>query len=264
MRSRRAIAAVIVLVLAVTAIYGQRRLRSFDDEEDEPLIMPADAGEKTEFVFTRLRYHDDTGMPGWRGYWTMDYPKADRQFVQGVRRLSRVHVRSVENVVDLDSDEIFNWPWIYAVEVGHWDLTDRQAKRLRDYLLRGGFLLVDDFHGTFEWEVFMSSLQRVFPDRSVIDIPKNDAAYRMLWEIDEKVQIPGIVMFRSGRTYERDGIEPAWRGVYDDRGRLCLAICHNMDIGDAWEHADWPQYPERYSSLAYRIGINYIVYSMTH
>lgn len=256
-------AVVLLAVLAATLIHAQRRFRGFDDD-DEPLIIPKDASEKTEFTFTRLRYNDYGGNQGWRGYWTMDYPKADRQFVQGVRRLSRLHVRSVENVVDLDSDEIFNWPWIYAVEVGHWDLDQRQAKRLRDYLLRGGFLMVDDFHGTFEWEIFMASLGRVFPDRPVVDIPKHDAAYKMLWEIDEKVQIPGIVMFRTGRTYERDGVDPAWRGVYDDKGRLVLAICHNMDVGDAWEHADWPQYPERYASLAYRIGINYIVYSMTH
>ena len=95
-----------------------------------------------------------------RGNWTIDYPKADRQFVQGVRRLTRIHTRSVEQVVDLIRDEIYNWPWIYAVEVGHWALTDDQAKKLRDYLLRGGFLMTDDFHGTYEWEIFMQSCAR--------------------------------------------------------------------------------------------------------
>ena len=76
--------------------------------------------------------------------------------------------------------------------------------------------------------------------------------------------IPGIVMFYTGQTYEQDGVEAKWRGVFDDNGRLMVGICHNMDIGDAWEHADMPRYPEHYASLAYRIGINYIMYAMTH
>ena len=267
MRRRTWIAVVVLATLALSALYAQRRFRGGFDDDDGPLITPPDANEKTEFVFTRLRYPSYRGGAGYwgvRGSWTTDYPKADRQFVQGVRRLSRLHVRSVENVVDLDSDEIYNWPWIYAVEVGHWDLNEKQAAKLRDYLLRGGFLMVDDFHGSIEWEIFLTSLQRAFPDRPVVDIPQKDNIYRMLWEIDEKVQIPGIVMFYTGRTYEQDGVDPVWRAVYDDKGRIMVAICQNMDIGDAWEHADMPRYPEHYASLAYRIGINYIVYSMTH
>ena len=81
---------------------------------------------------------------------------------------------------------------------------------------------------------------------------------------DERFQVPGIIMFYSGRTYEYDGIEPKWRGIYDDNGRIMVAVCQNMDLGDAWEWADHPRYPERYASLAYRVGINYIIYAMTH
>ena len=170
----------------------------------------------------------------------------------------------MEEVVNLDGDEIYDWPWIYAVEVGTWGLRDDQAAKLRDYLLRGGFLLVDDFHGTYEWDIFLSSIQRVFPERPIVEMQDSDEAFHVLYNLDERFQVPGIQYFDTGRTYEQDGIEPRWRGIYDDDGRLMVAICFNMDLGDAWEWADYPMYPERWASLAYRTAINYIIYAMTH
>jgi hypothetical protein len=265
---RRFLTVVLLLIACAVAGYAFQRQRLpflADDEEEEP--TPTDADEKTEWVFARLRYNSFRGGAGYwgvRGRWSTDYPKAERHFVQGLRRLTRLHVRSVETVVDLDSDEIFQYPWIYGVEVGHWDLNETQAKKMREYLLRGGFLMVDDFHGSIEWEIFMASLRRVFPDRPVVDVPIGDKSNHTLYDVKERPQIPGIVMFYTGKTYEQDGIEPAYRGVYDDSGRLMVAICHNMDLGDAWEHADLPQYPENYTSMAYRIGVNYILYAMTH
>lgn len=261
--------AVLLVVLAGFALAFQRgRFRGFYDD-DEPMPYPTDAGEKTEYVFGRLRYPSFRGGAGYwgvRGSWSTDYPKAERHFVQGIRRLSRVHVRSVEDVVTLDDDKIFDFPWIYGVEVGHWDLNDAQAAKLREYLMRGGFLMVDDFHGSIEWEIFMRSLSKVFPDRPVVDIPNNDPIFHILFDLDQRTQIPGIVMMSTGftRTYEQDGVKDKWGGVYDDKGRIMVAVCHNMDLGDAWEHADWPEYPEKYTSMAYRIGLNYIIYSMTH
>jgi hypothetical protein len=253
------------LALGFSLLAWQGRYWGFRGEVDnDDAPFPPDGHEKTEFVFARLRYPSVRFAWGFRGNWATDYWKADRQFVQGVRRLTRIHVRSAEHVVDLDSDEIYEWPWIYAVEVGHWDLTDAQCKRLRDYLLRGGFLMVDDFHGTWEWENFMASLSRVFPDRPVVDIDPKDPIFHVLYDLDERFQVPGIQYWYSGRIYEKDGIEPRWRAVYDDKGRIMVAICHNMDLGDAWEWADHPRYPEHYASLAYRVGINYIIYAMTH
>src|SRR4030095_526366 len=150
---------------------GMRGMRPWWYDDESPLITPPDANEKTEYVFARLRYPSYGRGPGgiWalRGNWTIDFPKADRTFVMGVRRLSRIHVRSVEEVVDFD-DNMFNYPWIYVVEPGHWELTDPQVKRLRDFLIRGGFLMTDDFHGTFEWDVFMQSMSKVFPDTRVV------------------------------------------------------------------------------------------------
>jgi hypothetical protein len=267
-------------ILVIAGLFGlslwaasqvNRGVEAFPYEIEHPeSALPPDANEKTEWAFARLRYptYTGSGLSARGGYmyysWGIDAPKAERQFVQGVRRLTRVQARSVEEVVNLDSDEIFNWPWIYAVEVGHWDLSDAQAAKLREYLLRGGFLMVDDFHGTREWEIFMRSMRRVFPDRAVVDIENKDPIFHLIYDLDQKFQVPGAQYLYTGQLYEKDGIEPKWRGVYDDHGRLMVGILHNQDHGDAWEWADNPQYPEKYASQAYRIGINYLIYSMTH
>lgn len=268
MRSRNTFLALLVVFTTMGVGYAfQRGLGFIEEAENSPAAVPTDGDEKTEYVFARLKYPSFRGgnsMWSMRGNWTVDWPKADRQFVQGVRRLSRIHARSLEQVVDLEGDEIFNYPWLYVVEAGHWDLPDHQVKKLREYLLRGGFLMTDDFHGTFEWDIFMSSMSRVLPDKAPVDVENKDALFHVLYDLDERFQVPGIIMFYTGRTYEYDGVEPRWRGIYDEKGRIMVGICHNMDLGDAWEWADHPRYPEKYASLAYRVGINYIIYAMTH
>jgi hypothetical protein len=148
--------------------------------------------------------------------------------------------------------------------VGTWDFTDEQGARMRAYLLRGGFLMVDSFHGVAEWESFLIGMRKIFPDRPIEDLENKDEIFHVLYDLDERIQVPGYQYIMTGRTFERDGIEPKWRAIRDDKGRIMVAICHNMHIGDAWEHADDPRYPERFSSLAYRLGINYIIYAMTH
>lgn len=253
------------LVALLGTVFAYQRQRAYEAEMQNPTVDPPDADEKTEYAFARLRYRQFGGGRRRRGAsWGTDSNKAERQFVQGVRRLTRVHVRSIEEIIDVDSDEMYNWPWLYAVEVGHWELSDSQAQRLRTYLDRGGFLMVDDFHGTYEWEVFVTSLRRVFPDRPIVDLEDDNPIFNVLYDLKERVQVPGRQFVWSGRTYEQDGVEPRWRAVFDDKGRIQVAICHNMDLGDAWEWADSPDYPEKYASMAYRIGINYLVYSMTH
>lgn len=266
MRSLRIVAvSIAVLAFACLVTYAQKPFREYPGVEYENFPLPPDWQEKTEFTRARLMY--PSIRMGWRRYssWTIDYPRSDRHLLAGIRRLTRLHTRSVEQPVDLDDgDDVYNWPFLYAVEVGHWDLTDAQCKKLRDYLLRGGFLMTDDFHGTQEWDVFMTSMSRIFPDRPVVDLDSKDAIFHVLYDLDERVQVPGAQWLETGRTYEKDGYEPRWRGIYDDKGRVMVAICHNMDLGDAWEWSDDPQYPEKWASLAYRIGVNYIIYALTH
>lgn len=241
--------------------------------------LPTDFREASEWTIGRLMYPDSPyaynrcpGYGDWRyggTCWTIDYPRADRHIAEMVRRLTVIDARSVEQPVSLDDDDdVFYWPWLYAVEVGSWELTDAQAAKLREYLLRGGFLMVDDFHGTLEWQIFEESMRKVFPDRPIVDIPPDDPIFHSLYDIEDLSQIPGYQFVFTGRPDEsrfgNDGVTPHWRAVYDDHGRIMVAICHNMDLGDAVEHSDTPDYPEAYSARAMRTFINYVVYSMTH
>ena len=124
--------------------------------------------------------------------------------------------------------------------------------------------MVDDFHGTAEWEIFFESMSKVFPDKPIVELENSEAIFHTVYDLEHRVQVPGAQYLRSGRTYEKDGVEARWRGIYDDNKRLMVAICHNMDLGDAWEWSDDPRYSEVWASLAYRIGMNYIIYDLTH
>jgi hypothetical protein len=221
-----------------------------------------------EFHFVRMFYRDGGGMYGrWgrgEGSWTVDFPEAEYHFHMGVSRLTRLDNGEQARMLRVTDDAIFDYPWLYAVEVGHWTLDDVEAGRLREYLLRGGFLMTDDFHGSYEWEGFVESMRRVFPDRPIVEIEESDEVFHVLYDLDQKIQIPGIAALFRGVTYERDGYVPHWRGIYDDDGRLMVAINFNMDLGDAWEHADDPRYPEPMTTLAYRFAVNYVIYAMTH
>ena len=107
-------------------------------------------------------------------------------------------------------------------------------------------------------------MKRVFPDRPIVEIENSDAIFHVLYDLDDRYQVPGAQFLWSGSISEYDGVTPRWRGIYDDKGRLMVAICHNMDLGDSWEWADDPRYPEKYSALGIRIAVNYVLYSMTH
>jgi hypothetical protein len=238
------------------------------------ITLPADFSERTEWVFARLMYPSIPDAhfrhAGWdwtRGHssWTNDYPRADRHFLGALRRLTRLHARSDEHPDNLDDkNDVYNYPWLYAVFVGEWQLTDAQARTLREYLLRGGFLMCDDFWGTNDWAIFQDSMKRVFPDRPVVEIPDKDAIFHTVYDLANRYQVPGEWGVRTGVPFRNDGYVAHWRGIYDDKGRVMVAITFNSDLGDSWEWADDAEYPEEYSALGMRIGINYIIYSMTH
>jgi Domain of unknown function (DUF4159) len=268
------------LLLAATLIcslWAQRPFKTYQSSEyGEDFPVPPDWNQKTEWTRARLHYPSVFGARRW-GLdlnWTTDYPRSDRHLLEGVRRLTRIETRSVEQVVDLDgTDDVYNWPMMYAVEVGHWNLPDSQTAQLREFLLRGGFLMVDDFHGdepyhgvSSEWQVFLASIQRVFPDRQIEDLDSKNPIFHTVYDLDDRFQVPGWQWTYSGRTFEAGytGMTPHWRGILDDKGRVMVAICHNMDLGDAWEWSDDPRYPEKWASLAYRIAMNYFVYDLTH
>ena len=214
--------------------------------------------EKAEFYWSRLRYTSSGPGQGGGGFgfgygygygyagWSRDYPEG-RSPVSARAEATHAHPDAPdEQVVDLNSDDIFNYPWVYAVQVANWTFTDAQAKRLREYLLKGGFLMVDDFHGTADWERFMTGMRQVLPDRPVEDLTDSDEIFHVLYDLGERFQVPGEQYVNTGRTYEKDGYVPKWRAIRDSKGRIMVAICHNMHLGDAWEWADMPEYPEKF------------------
>jgi len=230
------------------------------------------AGPEAEFHMARMIYSSGGGLRGFTGFgrpwWAIDYPEAEYHFRQGVRRLTRIDMADDSRHIPLTDDALFDYPWLFAQQVGRWSLTNAETSRLREYLLRGGFLVADDLHGPYQWEVFAEAMRRVFPDRPIVDIPDGHEILHVLYDLDERTQIPGRRMIREvgGGQIEiyPEGTPPRWRGIYDDDRRLMVVINFNMDMGDAWEHADDPVYPEPMTALAYRFGINYVIYAMTH
>ena len=249
----------LIRLIALSAVLTSALASSTDSVSGATIRAPF-----TEFQFARLAYTADDGGFGRRDRWLTDWPEAEQHLLQGVRRLSRINADAEGREIAIMDAALFDQPWVYAVEVGGWILSDEEAARLREYLLRGGFLMVDDFHGSREWEVFAAGMRKIFPDRSIVDVPLRDSVFHIAFDLDEKLQIPGTAALMRGVTYEYDGVAPHYRGVYDDSGRLMVMINFNMDLGDSWEHADNPQYPLHYTVSGYQYTINYILYAMTH
>jgi len=271
----------LAVIAALGALYAQLPFREYPGVEYRlgEIPLPSDAQAKTEWTFARLMYPPAPGGRYGRGYgwgyrgsmwtegnsiWTQDYPRADRHFVLALRRLTRLDVRSVEQPVNLDEGGVYDWPWLYAVQTGHWQLTDAQAKAMREYLLRGGFFMADDFWGPGEWEVFMQSMRKIFPDRQVVELENPDPIFHTVYDLDNRYQVASEGSVQRGRSWKCEGCPAHWRGIFDDHGRLMVAITFQSDVGDSWEWADAPYYPEKYAALGIRIGVNYVIYAMTH
>ena len=222
-----------------------------------------EADDSDLFTFVRLRY---TGEGRWWGSgWDVDLPASDRNFIRKLAQATNIPVVRREKIISVGSPELFNYPFAYILEVGSLSLSSAEAANLREYLLRGGFIMVDDFHGGAEWHSFYRQLKKIFPEREPEDIPITHPLFHCFFDINSLVQIPGVRSIFNGRTYERrDGYPVYCRGVYDEHGRLMMMINFNTDIGDAWEHAAEAFYPREYSDWAYRIGINAVVYALTH
>src|ERR1700719_1783640 len=192
------------------AVYAfQRPFYQLQGVEYRAFELPTDWQQKGEWALARLMF---PGGPndGYRGrfdgdfrlglsLWTQDYPRADRHFSLALRRLTRIHVRSVEQPVSLeDGDEVFNWPWLYAVQVGEWGLPEDQGKVLREYLLRGGFFMADDFHGPEEWQEFEQRIKYAFPDRPIVEIGDDDPIFHTVYDLNDRYQVPGEAHLREG------------------------------------------------------------------
>ena len=224
--------------------------------------LPNGENDSYDFTFVRLKYGGELTR---RSSWRVDWPASDRNFIWQLRKQTNINANPREKIIEVGAEELFLYPFAYLLEVGSLRLSDAEAANLREYLLRGGFIFIDDFHGEREWRLFHRELKKIFPEREPVDIPISHPIFRCFFTIDKLVQIPGLRSLFSGRTYERiDGYPAYCRGVFDDKNRLMMIIHFNSDLGDAWEHAAEDFYPREYSDMALKMGINAVVYSLTH
>ena len=251
---RRAVAIAVGSCALITVLSAfQRPFKEYPGLEYNNFPLPPDYQEKTEWAFARLmyppvgRYYGGVEFNGsWKeggSNWTMDYPRSDRHLSAAVRRLTRIHARSAEEPVDLDDNDVYDWPWLYGVEVGHWNLTDYQAQgaarvpaarrllHVRRLPRRHRVGCVPDQHA--------QGVSRPADCGSPNDCP----IFHTIYDLDDRYQVPGALFLETHLTYEKGetGKTPHWRGIYDDQGRVMVAMCHNMDLGDSWEHADNPR-----------------------
>jgi Domain of unknown function (DUF4159) len=240
----------LLVAVSVTLASAQRRFRgrfspSFGQNEPPP----------TEFIFAR--WHYGTGRFGGGG-WVHDYPIAEEHILQIMKEATGINVERVSyKIVELSSPEIFQYPFSYVSEPGEMNLTDQEVLNLRQYINRGGFVMIDDFGGQgneqLEMEMFRRNLVRTFPDRDMFLLDENHPLLRNFYDIDN-----------LNTVHPMTGVKSIFYGYPDGRGGLSMVICFNNDVGDFWEFIDYPRYPVKPSAEALKLGINFVMYAMTH
>ncbi len=222
-------------------------------------------GGEHEFYFTRGIYGEGgVGAADWGPRWAVDFPKADQQFLVALRRLTVVDAFDKDNAIDIGDAKLRDFPFLYVLEVGSLSLSEAEATALREFLLAGGFMVIDDFWGSWAWQNLEQEMRLVFPNRTIVDVPLDHPVFHAFYDVTEVLQVPNVHQAAGGPTWEYDGRVPHVRGIFDDEGRLMVLINWNTDLGDAWEWADLPSYPLRYSTYAFEIGINFVIYGMSY
>ncbi len=230
------------------------------------------------FTFCRIAYRQVRNERLGQG-WRTDYPDADRNLMLRLSQLTRTPIRTNSRgrpehlVLVFTDDELFQCPFIFMSDVGTMAMDSEEAERLRQYLLRGGFLWVDDFWGEYAWDMWVREISKALPpgEYPIEDIPPGHRIFNALYQVYEVPQIPSIQYWRtSGRgtsTSERGAASavPHLRGIMDSRGRLMVLMSHNTDIADGWEReGEDEEFFFLFSPKAYAIGINIVLYVMTH
>jgi len=244
--------AVAILIVSLTTLHAQRRFFGLFNDSDERQR----AIEQSEFVFARVQFGSGRrGGFGGYGGWAHDYPDAEEHILQITNEATSDNHQNIAYViVRRYSEEIFRYPFLYFSEVGEMNLSEAEVNGFREYLNRGGFAMIDDFDSQWSLDWFAGQMRRVFPDRSFVQLTIDHPIFHTFYEIP-------TLNLEAPFDY---GAPATFYGYYDDKGRLLMIINHNNDIGDFWEWIDRPMYPLQPSTEALRLGINYIIYSMTH
>ena len=259
----------ILLCLLLVPTLAQQPFDDFRNFRQRPtLVRPEATGPSFgEFTFARTVYDSPYGSYRRRGMWAVDFPEADNNFIVGLREWAGTNLKIAprpEQVPIMD-DRLFDYPFIYMVEPGFLELSTEQAARLREYLLRGGFIFCDDFWGEYEWQNVQEEFHKVLPEYEIKNLPLSHPIFHSYLDIEEVVQVPNIGNARAGGdTSEKGGVVPYYMGIEDKNGRMVAFFARNSDLGDAWEWINDPSYPVKYGLPAYRVGVNVIIYAMSH
>jgi hypothetical protein len=265
----RILLAAVVASLLGSAAYAQRWSRP------TPRFATVDSFDGA-FHYCRLAYRSSRGGVG--GNWTTDFPDADINLSIRLSELTKIRIsrdlagRPNPLVVSLTDDMLFLCPFIMAQEVGSIFITDEEAERLRAYLLKGGFLWVDDFWGEYAWQVWESQIGKVLPPGQYrnVELPKDHPIFRTMFQLANGVpQVPSINHWydSGGGTSERgaDSATVHARGIFDAAGRLMVLQTHNTDVSDSWEREGVDaNYFLRFSVEGYAVAVNVVLYAMTH
>jgi hypothetical protein len=207
--------------------------------------------------------------------WSTDYPYAGINLMTRVSELTKTPISldaagaPTSWVVRLTDDALYRCPFAMAADVGTLEFSPEEARRLRDYLLKGGFLWVDDFWGTMAWNYWVAEIQKVLPDYRIIDIPAEHPIRHVMFDLATIPQVTNINAWRrsGGVTQERGADSPSanFRGIADDKGRIMVLMTHNTDIADAWEReGEDREFFLQFAPAGYAVGINVVLYVLTH
>jgi hypothetical protein len=253
----------VILAAGLLSAQIQEELGLVGSYEDAKRIEQ-EKDETNQFVFVRLIFNGR--IPGYIKNWYTDYPDGDNHLIWALRRLTQLDVAEHGRVIAINDPELFQYPFVYTSEPGQMVLTPEDAAFMREYLERGGFWMLDDFWGSFEWGNLVAEMKKVLPDAEIRDLPISHPLFHQFYEVDRLKQVPSLAYVYNPRhiTWEQDGFEADCKGILDKDGRLVVVINHNTDLGDAYEHMDNPEYPYEFSSYAYRVAVNTFMYALSH